>query len=144
MVMNNYYFTFGQNHTLLDGYPMCDHWIHVKAFDYSRAREVFIKEFASQYLEANDKWGFQYDDSNFHPEYFPKGMYIFIADIHADKQLWWGYVNINGSIYVKRFYDLRDLQEARQSQFVKRVYGPFEVVNADEALEIIKKEHYQD
>lgn len=35
---------------------------------------------------------------------------------------WWWYLHINGSIQVKRFYDKRDLDEARESPFVERVY----------------------
>lgn len=52
---------------------------------------------------------------------------------------WWGYLHINGSIQVKRFYDKRDLDEARESPFVERVIDPFLAGTRKDALEKIKK-----
>ncbi len=53
--------------------------------------------------------------------------------------LWWGYIHINGSVQVKRFFDQRDIDEALESDFVERTFGPFEVENREAALEYIEK-----
>ena len=53
--------------------------------------------------------------------------------------MWWGYIHTNSSLQVKRFFDYEDLSEARQSSFVKKVYGPWKVHSRDEALEALKK-----
>ena len=47
---------------------------------------------------------------------------------------WWGYIHVNGSIQVKRYFDKRDLEEAWESDFVYHVYGPFDAVDRDGAL----------
>lgn len=79
--MKNYYFTFGQDHRLSDGYPMRDHWVKVEAEDYGTARKTFMDEFATPYLERPLGWSFQYDEGDFIASsymYFPKGEYKFI------------------------------------------------------------------
>lgn len=76
--MTNYYFTFGQEHRLSDGYPMRDHWVKVEAIDYISARKTFMEEFATPWLERPLGWAFQYDEAGFKSEYFPKGEYKFI------------------------------------------------------------------
>lgn len=40
---------------------------------------------------------------------------------------WWAYVHVNGSLQVKRFFDLEDIMEAQRSDFVERVFGPVPV-----------------
>ena len=52
---------------------------------------------------------------------------------------WWGYLHQNNSIQVKRFFDQRDLDEARQSPFVKSVWLPFHARNREEALNVIQE-----
>ena len=47
---------------------------------------------------------------------------------------WWGYVHINTTIHVKRFFDHKDVYEARESEFVKKVFGPFRAKCREEAL----------
>jgi hypothetical protein len=47
---------------------------------------------------------------------------------------WWGYIHENNSLHVKRFFDMRDIEEANESPFVSRVYGPWEVNSREEAL----------
>jgi len=47
---------------------------------------------------------------------------------------WWAYLHINGTVQVKRFFDQGDLDEARQSDFVVRVVGPFAVDSREQAL----------
>ncbi len=39
---------------------------------------------------------------------------------------WWGYKHVNGSFHAKRFFDDKDLQEARESDFVEQVFEPIE------------------
>lgn len=53
--------------------------------------------------------------------------------------LWWGYIHNNGSIQVKRYFDARDLDDARGSPFVLSVYGPFEAEGRDSAIEMMKR-----
>ncbi len=48
---------------------------------------------------------------------------------------WWGYRHTNGSIQAKRWWnDPLDLEEARESSFVKTVSLPFEAWGRDDAL----------
>lgn len=56
----------------------------------------------------------------------------------AERIKWWGYLHINGSIQVKRFFNIKDIEEAEQSSFVKSVYGPFTCDCRDNAVEILK------
>ena len=42
---------------------------------------------------------------------------------------WWGYVHVNGTIQVKRYFDKQDLEEAHESPFCGQVS---EVVEADD------------
>jgi len=48
--------------------------------------------------------------------------------------LWWGYVHINGSHQVKRFFSKEDLDDARSSPFVDEVVEPFDALNREDAL----------
>lgn len=57
-----------------------------------------------------------------------------------NKNLWWGYLHINGSIHPKRYFGESDLAEAYESPFVKTVVHQFWAANREEALETIKKE----
>ena len=56
------------------------------------------------------------------------------------KLLWWGYVHINGSIQVKRYFDPLDIDEAHESPFVKEVYGPWDCAGREEAIAKVKEE----
>jgi len=47
---------------------------------------------------------------------------------------WWGYEHVNGSLQAKRYFDERDLTEARESAFVALVVGPFNCNTREEAL----------
>ncbi len=51
---------------------------------------------------------------------------------------WWGYRHTNGSLQVKRYFDDRDIQEARESDFVVRTAGPFYANNREEALYVLQ------
>ena len=47
---------------------------------------------------------------------------------------WWGYFHRNGSIQVKRFFDVRDIEEAAESPFVLNIVNPFEAEGREDAL----------
>ena len=47
---------------------------------------------------------------------------------------WWGYLHVNGSIKAKRFFDHKDIDEARESDFVLAVSWVFNAVNCEDAL----------
>lgn len=53
---------------------------------------------------------------------------------------YWGYLHINNTLHVKRFFDYTDISEALASPFVKRTAGPFFADNIDNALQILKTE----
>lgn len=50
------------------------------------------------------------------------------------KLQWWGYLHVNGTVQVKRFFDQGDLTEARGSDFVERVVGPFDATDRSDAI----------
>jgi len=77
--MATYYFTFGQSHCQIDGTPMKDYWVRIDAEDFGSARQKFVEQFSSQFMEREDKLAFQYDDEDFKPDYFSKGEYAFYA-----------------------------------------------------------------
>lgn len=77
--MENYYFTFGSNHNKTDGTPLKDYWVRVIADSYGEARDLFIEKFTSIYMDAKDKFAFQYDDKSFEKHYFRKGEYAVIS-----------------------------------------------------------------
>ncbi len=54
---------------------------------------------------------------------------------------WWGYHHIDGSIQAKRAFDTvrQDMNEARSSPFVVRVYGRFAAANREQALAILRE-----
>lgn len=56
-----------------------------------------------------------------------------------DKLLWWGYKHTSGTYQAKRYFDTRDIQEARESDFCDQVVGPFEALDRDEALAKVKE-----
>jgi hypothetical protein len=51
---------------------------------------------------------------------------------------WWGYVHNEGTLHVKRYFDLEDIIEAQGSPFVLVVAGPWECNDREEALERLK------
>lgn len=52
--------------------------------------------------------------------------------------MWYGYMHVSGSIHLKRYNDSGDIDEARESDFVEQVYGPFAAKTQSEALTILK------
>lgn len=51
---------------------------------------------------------------------------------------WWGYRHVNGTYQVKRYYDRRDLEDARDSDFVDAVSEPFKAEGREDALQKVK------
>lgn len=51
---------------------------------------------------------------------------------------WWGYIHENGSIQVKRFFSKEDLDDARSSPFVKKVFESFDADGREDAIQKIK------
>lgn len=47
---------------------------------------------------------------------------------------WWGYMHINGSLQVKRYFDALCLRDAHESPFVAKVVGPFDATDREDAL----------
>jgi hypothetical protein len=47
--------------------------------------------------------------------------------------MWWGYMHANGSLIVKRYFDERDIEEAKESPFVREIFGPIQAPNRQEA-----------
>ncbi len=56
---------------------------------------------------------------------------------------WWGYCHNNGTQHVRRFlgegYGVADMNDARQSPFIRDVFGPFESQNQHTATLKLKK-----
>ena len=47
---------------------------------------------------------------------------------------WWGYLHINGTVQVKRFFRITDLDDARESEFVLAVTWVFDATDREDAL----------
>ena len=58
----------------------------------------------------------------------------------SEKNLWWGYKHISGTLQAKRYWDVRDTDEARESPFVDVIVFPFFAKNREEALSYIKSQ----
>ncbi len=57
-----------------------------------------------------------------------------------EKNKWWGYIHNSGSVHLKRYFSGFDLQEARESPFVKSVHGPWLCQTREEAEQKLKSE----
>jgi len=58
---------------------------------------------------------------------------------------WWGYLHINGTLqHPKRYFGPEDIKEAQESPFVKKVYGPWECMNSDEAISFLEQAYEED
>lgn len=57
---------------------------------------------------------------------------------HHSALEWYAYEHVEGAIIIKRYHDAGDIREARQSDFVAQVTGPFEAKNKDTATDIAK------
>ncbi len=52
---------------------------------------------------------------------------------------WWGYIHVNSQLMVKRYFDQKDIDEANESPFVERAFGPFEADDRDMAIDLLKR-----
>ena len=85
----DYYFIFGQIHHTVDGVPMKDRWVRVRARNERDAKIVFENEFTSKYMPSVNSYsrsvpkkimyGGDKGKSLFGPtlSIFPKGEYMF-------------------------------------------------------------------
>lgn len=55
------------------------------------------------------------------------------------KTWWWGYKHVNDILQAKRYYGPDDLAEAKQSEFVVKVVGPFPAQDRKEAIQIVAR-----
>lgn len=44
---------------------------------------------------------------------------------------WYGYQHKNGTFHAKRYFDKKDIEEAEESSFVKRIFQPIEGTRED-------------
>ena len=51
---------------------------------------------------------------------------------------WWGYLHTDGSLHAKRYFDKRDLDEARESTFVAEIMEPFDADSANQAWGMVR------
>ena len=56
-----------------------------------------------------------------------------------NKFKWWGYLHMNGTIHVKRYFSQEDLIDAYESEFVHTVFQLFLAENREEAINIVKE-----
>lgn len=52
---------------------------------------------------------------------------------------WWGYIHINGSLQLKRFFKRKDIDDAHDSPFIQEVFGPWTMDIREVALEKLKE-----
>lgn len=78
-----FYFTFGQDHVTKDGFNMSGSWVNVIADDSSIARKLFVEQFTSIYMQAPNKFAFQYEQKDIDftkwAYYYPNGQYFLIT-----------------------------------------------------------------
>jgi len=56
-----------------------------------------------------------------------------------NKNKWWGYIHSNGSLQIKRYFDQRDIEVAKESSFVLHTIGPCEAITRDDAEKKLKE-----
>ena len=49
---------------------------------------------------------------------------------------WWAYLHDSGGIHVKRFFSQRDIDEAKESPFVRAFTSPYPAANREAAVAI--------
>ena len=57
-----------------------------------------------------------------------------------NKNLWWGYLHVNGTVQAKRYFSPEDIIEANASPFCDVAVGPFWAEDRDEALFILNQQ----
>jgi hypothetical protein len=61
--------------------------------------------------------------------YIDKG----VEKLKENRVDWYGYWHVDGTLHVKRFFDVGDVVEAENSPFVEEVIGPFLATDAESA-----------
>lgn len=51
---------------------------------------------------------------------------------------WWGYVHVDGTLHVKRYFGPEDITDAIDSEFVAHVINPFHATGAEQAAKLAK------
>ena len=74
-IKKNFYFTFGQEHKTVDGVPMKDYHVLVRAENGEIAREIFIEKFTKVRMPSWDMFFTGYSEKHFDPRFFPNGEY---------------------------------------------------------------------
>jgi hypothetical protein len=59
--------------------------------------------------------------------------------MNYEKNKWWGYLHVSGTIHIKRYFDYEDFVEADESPFVERRTGIVEAETREEAELIINE-----
>lgn len=57
-----------------------------------------------------------------------------------DKNLWWGYKNVSGTLQAKRYFGRQGIIEAVESDFIEQIVFPFPANTREEALEYIARQ----
>lgn len=58
---------------------------------------------------------------------------------HNAKLEWYAYKHVNGTLHLRRFFgDMGDVKEAKESDFVSKVTGPFEANKKSQAQDIMR------
>jgi len=52
---------------------------------------------------------------------------------------WWGYLHMNGTLQVKRFFSREGIREAEESPFVEMTSGSFEAKDRKDAMNKLRK-----
>lgn len=50
---------------------------------------------------------------------------------------WWGYIHTSGTLHAKRYFDMQDIEEAKDSPFVKHIFHPM-VGTRDDLIKIME------
>ena len=74
-IKKNYYFSFGQGHITLDGVPMKDRYVLVRAENENMAIKIFKEKFSSKRMQDENKYSTYYPERYFEPQFFPLGEY---------------------------------------------------------------------
>ena len=59
--------------------------------------------------------------------------------IPGHRNEWWGYLDDQGVIHIKRYYTDWDLQKVEQLPFCKGIFEPFTAINREHALSKCKE-----
>ena len=58
--------------------------------------------------------------------------------IVTSQLMFWGYLHISGTLHLKRYFNKRDIEEAKESPFAQAIVQPFFASSQEEAMSILK------